>query len=121
MTTTRVDRAALVRRAMVEAVADLGLEGASMSRVADRAGVAVGTAYVHYDSKEELLLAAFVEVKHQLGQAAMSGVDMGRETRAIFEAAWRNTLDHLRSDPAVARFLVQVEVSPLSTRRPSAP
>ncbi|MGD2044134.1 MAG: helix-turn-helix domain-containing protein, partial [Acidimicrobiia bacterium] len=63
MTTTRVDRAALVRRAMVEVVAEQGLNGASMSLVAKRAGVATGTPYVHYDSKDDLLIASFVEAK----------------------------------------------------------
>lgn len=113
MTTTRVDRAALVRRAMVELVADRGIHGTSMSQVAERAGVATGTAYVHYESKEDLLVAAFVEVKRRLGHAAMINVDATRDVREVFETAWRNVYSHLRDDPAVARFLLQVETSPL--------
>lgn len=113
MTTTRIDRAALVRRAMVELVADNGIHGTSMSHVARRAGVATGTAYVHYQSKEELLIAAFVEVKEGLGEAAMADVAGIEEPRLLFEAAWRNLHRHLIGDPAVARFLLQVEVSPL--------
>lgn len=65
MTSTKVDRAGLVRRAVVELVAERGIHGTSMSRVAERAGVATGTAYVHYESKEELLIAAFVETKRR--------------------------------------------------------
>jgi TetR/AcrR family transcriptional repressor of multidrug resistance operon len=113
MTTTRVDRAALVRRAMVELVAENGLHGTSMSQVAARAGVATGTAYVHYQSKEDLLVAAFSEVKHHLGQAAVSKVDMSAGARQVFESVWRNAHAHLAGDSAIARFLVQVEVSPI--------
>lgn len=113
MTTTRVDRAALVRRAMLELVAERGIHGTSMSQVAERAGVATGTAYVHYASKEELLIAAFVEVKTHLGEAALSGVDTSAEPRAVFGSVWRNCRDHLAADPAVANFLLQVEASPL--------
>lgn len=113
MTTTRVDRPALVRRAMVDLVAEHGIHGTSMSHVAERAGVAAGTAYVHYESKEELLLAAFVEVKTRLGEAALRDVDMGAEAHEVFEAVWRNVHGHLAADPALARFLLQVEVSPL--------
>lgn len=115
MTTTRVDRAALVRRAMVDVVAERGLYGASMSLVAKRAGVATGTAYVHYESKEELLIASFVEVKTQLGVAAFAGVDPGSPPREVFEAVWRNCHEHLSEDPALATFLLQVEASPLRT------
>jgi AcrR family transcriptional regulator len=113
MTTIRVDRAALVRRAMIELVAENGIHGTSMSQVAAHAGVATGTAYVHYESKDDLLIASFVEAKRALGEAALSGVDESASPREVFEVAWRNLHSHLCSDPALARFLVQVEVSPL--------
>ncbi|NNF64568.1 MAG: TetR family transcriptional regulator, partial [Acidimicrobiia bacterium] len=53
---TKVDRAALVRRAVVELVAENGFRGASMAAIAAHAGVATGTAYVHYSSKDELVV-----------------------------------------------------------------
>lgn len=112
-TRATVDRAALVRRALVELVAERGIHGTSMSQVADHAGVATGTAYVHYESKEELLIAAFVDVKRSLGQAGLESVDAGANPRRLFETVWRNVHDHLRGDPAIARFLVQLEASPL--------
>lgn len=98
---------------MVELVAERGIHGTSMSQVAERAGVATGTAYVHYESKEELLIAAFVEVKTRLGEAALSEVDVSDDTRDVFESVWRNCYDHVASDPAIADFLLQVEASPL--------
>lgn len=116
MTDTRVDRAALVRRAMVELVAETGIQGATMGEVAKRADVATGTAYVHYRSKEDLLIAAFVEVKLQLGAAVTDGLDYTALPREIFEAVWRRAYDHLRADPAPGRFLIRVDESPLRQR-----
>lgn len=113
MTTTRVDRAALVRRAMVEMVAEQGLHGASMSLVAKRAGVATGTAYVHYASKEDLLIAAFVEAKTGLGEAATARIEPKAQPRAVFETVWRSAYEHLSADKALPMFLLQVEASPL--------
>lgn len=110
---TSVDRAALVRRAMVELVAERGIHGTSMNQLAERAGVATGTAYVHYESKEDVLVASFVEVKQELGQAGIDGVDLDQEPRTVFEAIWRRIHHHLEQDPAIARFLVQLEASPL--------
>lgn len=98
---------------MVDVVAERGLQGASMSLVAKVAGVATGTAYVHYESKEDLLIAAFVEVKTQLGTAAFAGVDPAAAPRQVFEAVWRNCYKHLSADPPLATFLLQVEASPL--------
>lgn len=110
---TQIDRSALVRRAMVEVIAERGLYGASMSLVARHAGVATGTAYVHYDSKEDLLIAAFLEVKATLAEAGLDGVDTVAEPREVFGRIWRNCHDHLAADPATAQFLFQVEASPI--------
>lgn len=116
MTTTRVDRAALVRRAMVELVAENGIHGTSMGQVAARAGVATGTAYVHYASKDDLLIAAFVEVKQQLAAAVVAGLEPSAAPRALFDAVWRAIYEHLRHDPSLARFLTQLDESPLRSR-----
>jgi len=59
MTVTSMDRAAAVRSALRTLVARHGFHGASMSAVAREAGVATGTAYTHYTSKDELVLAAY--------------------------------------------------------------
>ena len=98
---------------MIEVVADRGLYGASMSLVAKQAGVATGTAYVHYDSKEQLLVAAFVEVKKKLAEAGLRDVDVSADPREVFGTIWRNCHGHLSADPPTAHFLLQVEASPL--------
>lgn len=113
MTTARVDRAALVRRAMVELVAERGIHGTSMSQVAERAGVATGTAYVHYESKEDLLVAAFVEAKSRLGTIGAADIGPHQTPGEIFGTLWRRLYDHLRDDQHLARFLTQIDESPL--------
>ena len=69
------DRAGAVRAAFAALVADHGFHGASMGAVAQLTGVATGTAYVHYSSKEELLYATYLKVKRALGLAASALVD----------------------------------------------
>lgn len=109
-----VDRAAAVRRALLLLVARDGFHGTSMAAVAKEAGVATGTAYVHYASKEELVYATYLEVKRELGQAAVAHVDPEASSRAKFEQLWRGVHEHLAQDPDRARFLVQVDCSPFA-------
>lgn len=108
----KVDRAALVRRALVELVASHGFRGTSMAAVAGRAGVAAGTAYVYYQSKDEVVLAAYREVKADLGQAAAQAADASLAPAELFGRMWRAMYDHLAADPVRARFLIQVAASP---------
>jgi len=113
-TPTAVDRAAAVRAALRTLVARNGFHGASMSAVAAEAGVGTGTAYVHYASKDELVLATYLEVKRELGEAAVVDVDPDAPAAQRFRQLWLGIVRHLRADPDRARFLLQVDSSPFA-------
>jgi AcrR family transcriptional regulator len=83
-----------------------------MAAVAERAGVATGTTYVHYKSKDELVVAAFREVKERLGAAGAAGLVSTAPPADRFRQLWRAVYTHLAADPVQARFLVQFESSP---------
>lgn len=112
-TRPRTDRASAVRDAIVAVVAERGLEATTMSAVAAAAGVATGTAYVHYPSKDELLIGGYVHVKQQLGDAATAGLTPDMDPRHVFDRIWDQSYEHLRNHPEQARFLVQFEHSSL--------
>jgi len=106
-----VDRGALVRRAFLELVAERDFH-ASMGAVAERAGVAAGTIYVHHASKHDLVMTVYRDVKRNLSAAAVSAIDPEAAPADRFRAIWRNVLQHVTADPVRARFLVQAEESP---------
>jgi TetR/AcrR family transcriptional repressor of multidrug resistance operon len=107
-----MDRPAAIRRAVRQLVADRGFHGASMSAVAEAAGVATGTAYVHYDSKEALVCAAYAEAKQDMGRAVVDGVDPDASPEVRFRQMWRAAYDYMVANPGQARYLMQVDVSP---------
>lgn len=107
-----VDRAAAVREALRALVAERGFHGASMSAVAARAGVATGTAYTHYASKDELVLAAYRETKRELAAAATAGLDDAAPAPERFRELWLAAHRHLSANRDHALFLLQVDCSP---------
>lgn len=106
------DRAAAVRKAMRSLVAGNGFHGASMGAVAKEAGVATGTAYTHYASKDALVIAAYVETKAELGRAATAGIDAAQPAADRFRALWLACYRHLSHNRDHALYLLQVETSP---------
>ncbi len=110
--TTAIDRPAAIRRALRDLVAERGFHGASMGAVAKEAGVAAGTAYVHYESKEELVYATYLEIKHQLSEEVLPRVDLDAPPRERFVQLWIAIYHHYRAEPARAAFLAQLEASP---------
>lgn len=113
MTTAPTDRAGRIRVALLELVAARGFRGTAMADVADRAGVAAGTIYRHYASKNELVAAVHREVKDAMGAAALAGVDPSALPERRFRQMWLQVQAHLRAAPERARFLLQAEASPL--------
>ena len=87
-----------------------------MSAVAREAGVATGTAYTHYESKDALVLAAYVETKAELTAAAMETVDERAPAAERFRAIWLGAYRYLAANPEHARFLLQVDDSPYRAR-----
>ena len=92
-----------------------------MSAVAQEAGVATGTAYTYYASKEDLVVATYVETKSEMGEAAMAAADPGLAPEQRFIAVWLAIYRHLKADPDRARFLVQLESSPYLEKARAAP
>ncbi len=110
--TPAMDRPAAIRRALRDLVAERGFHGASMGAVAKEAGVATGTAYVHYESKDELVFATYLEIKASLGEVVLEGFD----SEAVPEEKWSHLLNaayrFFEEEPERARFLTQLEESP---------
>lgn len=107
-----IDRAEAVRHALIRLVARDGFHGTPMAAVAKEAGVATGTAYVHYASKDELVMATYAEVKRAMGEAALAPVDADSSLREQFAQMWTGVRKHLDAHPDRARFLVQADCSP---------
>lgn len=106
------DRAAAVRAALRSLVADRGFHGASMGAVARTAGVAAGTAYTHYASKDELVVASYLEVRSSLIECVTAAAQTASRPQARFLAMWLAMADHLQAHPEHARFIQQVDASP---------
>lgn len=106
------DRPAALRAAVRTVVAQHGFHRASMATIAAEAGVAVGTAYVHYPSKDELVIAAYVELKADIGRAATVAVDPAAPAADRFAGIWRAAHRYFVERPDDARFLVQFDAGP---------
>ena len=83
-----------------------------MGAVAKEAGVATGTAYVHYESKEELVYATYLELKAELGAAVLAGHDPTAPPPERWRDILKKAYSFLAAEPQRARFLTQLEESP---------
>jgi AcrR family transcriptional regulator len=115
------ERGARTRTRLLEAAeqvfTELGYHEASIVKIADAAGVANGTFYLYYSSKQEIFDELVEDlnrrVRRAMDEAAAGGRTRAEAERLGFEAFFRFTADH----PGLYRVIRQAEfVSPAVLR-----
>lgn len=114
-------RGEATRRKILEAAeqvfADLGYPAASIVKVTERAGVALGTFYLYFDSKKTVFEALVLDLNRRVRQS-MSESMAGARTRVEaerggFEGFFRFTAEH----PALYRVIREAEFASPETMR----
>ncbi len=113
------DKREEVMQAALELIAEHGFHGAPMAMVADRAGVAAGTIYRYFDSKDALIAAIFVELERKVVEFLMQGYSRDRSLRERFIYLSTMIIRYFIANAVHFRFIEQYMNSPygVSLRR----
>jgi AcrR family transcriptional regulator len=85
--------------------AEQGFHGTSMPALAERAGVAAGTPYRHFESKEALLNAVYRRAKAALAGALLDEFPFDAPPRAQHRVLWWRLAGFCRAQPRMFDFL----------------
>lgn len=99
--------------ATLRLITERGFHATPTSRIAKEAGIAAGTLYLYFKSKDELLNQLYFEVKRKLAVSLAEGRSENLTISEQIELLWRNMLNHLLSHPIEFAFMAQFENSPL--------
>lgn len=96
------------RAALMQAALDLfhehGCDGTSVPAVARRAGMAVGSVYLHFKGKDELIAALMSHLRGFFAQRVVAAVRRGDSVRQQFDALWAVMSDNVASYIRAAAF-----------------
>lgn len=84
--------------AATRVIASQGLD-ASTATIAKEAGVSNGSLFTYFATKADLLNALYLELKGELGSAALVGIPVDADIRAQMLQLWRNWLCWAVSSP----------------------
>ncbi|HSW06507.1 TetR/AcrR family transcriptional regulator [Aquabacterium sp.] len=101
-----------IARATYALVEQTGLSGLTMAAIAREAGLATGTLYVYFKSKEELLVALYEQAKTETAAMLLQGDDPQAPFRSRFQRTWTNWLEHRITHSAQMVFQEQYYNSP---------
>lgn len=100
---------ALLEAATV-AIARSGI-GASTSQIARGAGVAEGTLFRYFATKDELLNALYLHLKRDLLETMLAGLDANAEPKAQLRYTWNSYIDWGINRPQANSAIRQLSVS----------
>lgn len=95
-----------------------GFHGTPMSQIAKHAGVAAGTIYHYFDSKETLIVELYVHVKNRLALAILVGDDESKPYKERFFNLMINHYNFYVENEDVFVFLEQYVNSPFAKNYP---
>ena len=125
ITEPRQDRSVATRRRIVDAARELfrthGFDAASADAIAERAGVAKGTVFLHAGSKERLLLLAFEAEWVETATRALADADPAQRLADALHGIFAHFFRLYESDLGLARRFVKEQVVLPHENNPLAP
>lgn len=116
MSTKKEKKRAALLQAALELFSEQGFNGSSTALIAKRAGVASGTLFFHFKSKEELIHALFREVRTNMDNLVLENFPAGTPLRERLLRTLTNFLRYFLAHPDEFKFAEQYHFSPLSER-----
>lgn len=112
MRTKDVNKTDLIFSAGLALIAKEGIAGVTMSKLAAKAGMATGTLYIYFRSKEALLRSLYEKLYRESSTRFMKGYDARQPFLAGLKRVWLNYMNHRIEHHDESVFLEQYYRSP---------
>ena len=100
--------------------AERGLAAAPTSEISKRAGIAEGTLFTYFPTKEDLINALYREIKLELADAVMSDFPRKKNVRTRLRHVWDRYVHWGVANPKQRKVLAQLAVSEVLTKESKA-
>ena len=107
------DKESALLQATLDLVIENGFHDAPMSKIAKLAGVSVGTIYIYFKSKQELVNKLYLIVKGDFAQKIFEGYTGNGPVEDLFKTIWYNIANYKLNYYKEARFLSLCDNAPM--------
>ena len=97
--------------------AERGLTAAPTSEISRQAGVAEGTLFTYFKTKDDLIKALYREIKLEQADAIMSGFPRKKSVRIRLRHVWDGYVNWAMMNPEQRRVLSQLQVSGMLSKQ----
>jgi len=105
------DKRNAILDAATRVFAECGLTAAPTSEISKEAGVAEGTLFTYFKTKDDLINALYREIKLELADAMISGFPRKKDVRTRLRHVWDSYVNWGVANPEQRKVLTQLQVS----------
>jgi AcrR family transcriptional regulator len=105
------DKRNAILDAATSVFAERGLTAAPTSEISKQAGVAEGTLFTYFKTKEDLINALYREIKLEVADTMMSGFPRKKSVRTRLQHVWDSYVNWGVKNPNQRKVLAQLQVS----------
>jgi AcrR family transcriptional regulator len=99
------DKRARLLAAALDLFETRGFDGVAVPEIAAKAGVAVGTVYRYFETKEALVNALYRQWKQAYNDLVLAPAPRGLKPRELFSRYWHRMTLFARTNPRAMRFM----------------
>ena len=110
------DKRNAILNAATRLFAERGLTAAPTSEISKQAGVAEGTLFTYFKTKDDLINALYREIKLELADAMMSDFTRKKNVRTRLRHVWDRYANWGIANPKQYKVLAQLQVSEVLTK-----
>lgn len=107
-----MDKQQEILKSALKLFVEFGFHGTPTSKIAKEAGVANGTLFHYYKTKDELIVALYSDVKSELSEYMYAGAKANANFKENLEMIYANTLDWATEHKEAFYFMQQFNTSP---------
>jgi AcrR family transcriptional regulator len=114
------DKRNAILAAATRLFAERGLAAAPTSEISKRAGIAEGTLFTYFETKDDLINALYREIKLELADAVMSDFPRKKNVRTRLRHVWDRYVNWGIANAKERKVLAQLQVSEVLTKESRA-
>lgn len=101
------DKKNIVLESTLELISEQGIYSTSMSQIAKHANIAVGTIYLYFPNKEDLINSLYISIKTNLADYVFKNYLEDKSIEERFFSLFKNIIDYFIKHPKEFSFIEQ--------------
>lgn len=98
--------------ASIKQFAEDGYAGASISKIAKKAGVSPATIYIHFENKEDLILKLYLHLRREMSEYILDNIDVDACIETEYKKLWMNYYGYCLEKKESFNYIMQFTNSP---------